>query len=92
MGRGRGPGSIRQGGRTRRRSPRKVPRKHPPPNCSTSGFGGMGLSSRGPRVSLGRKGLSLPLGRTAGSPAQKEGNLPAGGLLYPRGIPAQRPG
>ena len=38
----------------------------------------MGLSSRGPRVSLGRKGLSLPMGRTAGSPAQKEGNLPAG--------------
>lgn len=38
----------------------------------------MGLSSRGPRVSLGRKGLSLPLGRTARSPAQKEGNLPAG--------------
>ena len=43
----------------------------------------MRLSLRGPRVSLGRKGLRLPLGRTAGSPAQKEGNPPAGRSSVP---------
>ena len=64
----------------------------PPPNCSTSGFGGMRLSLRGPRVILGRKDLRLPLGRTAGSPAQKEGNPPAERSSVPSREPSTEAG
>ena len=74
MGRGRGPDSIRQYRRTWSRT-----RKHPPPpQPQHFAVRGDGAEFERPLSEPGRKGLSLPLWRTARSLAQREGNPPAG--------------